>query len=139
MIDFSSIRKRGRGQPEVIILSLIDIMMVLLIFLLTTARPGKETGLDVQRPQASTSAELDADALLVGIGPDGELSMEGRRVDLLSLSGILRQRLAARPDLGVVLVADQRTSAGALVAAMDEAYRGGARKVAVASRKEAAR
>ena len=139
MIDFSSIRKRGRGQPEVIILSLIDIMMVLLIFLLTTANPGKETGLEVQRPQASTSAELDAESLLVGVGADGELSMEGRRIDLLSLSGVLRQRLAARPELGVVLVADVRTPAGTLVSVMDEAHRGGAKRVAIASRKEAAR
>ena len=136
MIDFSSLRKRGRGQPEVIILSLIDIMMVILIFLLVTANAGRETGIEVRRPQAATSAALEDDSIMIGVGPGGELSVEGRRIDRLSLRGLVQQRLAARPDLGVVLVADERVPAGMLVGVMDEAQRGGAKRVAIASRKE---
>ena len=136
MIDLSSLRKRGRGQPEVIILSLIDIMMVLLIFLLATANPARETGIDIQRPFAQTGSEVDPEAVLIGVGPEGELSFEGRRVDRLSLRGLIEERLSRRPESGVVLVADRRTPAGVLVAVMDEAQLGGARRIAIAARKE---
>lgn len=136
MIDFSTLRKRGRGQPEVIIISLIDIMMVLLIFLLSTASTTRETGLDVQRPYALSGEELDSDAVLIGVGAEGELSFEGRRIDRISLRGLVQERLAQRPDAGVVLVADKRTPTGVLVAVMDEAQLGGARRIAVAASKE---
>ncbi|MBI3269806.1 MAG: biopolymer transporter ExbD [Planctomycetes bacterium] len=137
MIDLSALRRRGRGQPEVIILSLIDIMMVLLIFLLSTASSVRETGLELERPYAETGAQLDPEAVLLGVGAEGELSLEGRRVDRLSLRGVLEERLARRPDLGVVLVADRRTPAGLLVEVMDQARLAGARRVALAARKEA--
>ncbi|MBI3270899.1 MAG: biopolymer transporter ExbD [Planctomycetes bacterium] len=136
MIDLSSLRRRGRGQPEVIILSLIDIMMVLLIFLLSTATPVRETGLEVQRPLATSVGAVDPEAVLLGVGPEGELSFEGRRVDWLSLRGLVEERLARRPELGVVLVADRRTPAGVLVGILDEAQLGGARRIAIAARKE---
>ena len=136
MIDLARLRKRGRGQPEIIILSLIDIMMVLLIFLLSTASPARETGMDVQRPHAASAAAGDPESILVGIGPEGELTFEGRRVDRLSLRGMVEQRLARRPDLALVLVADRRTPLETLVAVMDEAQLGGAKRISIAARKE---
>lgn len=136
MIELSGLRKRGRGQPEVIILSLIDIMMVLLIFLLSTASPVRETGIEIQRPFAQTGNAVEAEAVLIGVGPEGELSFEGRRVDRLSLRGLIEERLGRQPELGVVLIADRRTPTGVLVGVMDDAQLGGARRIAIAARKE---
>ena len=85
MIDLSTMRRRHRGQPEVVILSLIDIMMVLLIFLLSTASTSREVGLQVERPHASSGAAMENDSLLIGIGPDGDLACDGRRIEQISL------------------------------------------------------
>jgi len=79
---------------------------------------------------------LDATAIPVGIGAQGELFFEGRRIERLALRGLIRARLAERPGAPVVLVVDAHTPTGVLVAVMDEAQRGGATRVAVASRKE---
>lgn len=136
MIDLTGLRRRGRGQPEIIILSLIDIMMVLVIFLLTTASASRETGLLVQRPRAASGQALESESILIGVGADGELSFDGHRVDRFSVRGLVAQRLARKPEAGVVLVADRRTPAEILVSVMDEAQLGGAKRIAVASQRE---
>ncbi|MFO0982629.1 MAG: biopolymer transporter ExbD [Planctomycetota bacterium] len=134
MIDLKCLRRRSRGQPEIIILSLIDIMMVLLVFLLSTASAGRDAGLAIERPRAVAAPAVAGDAVRIGIGAQGELSLDGRRVDRLSLRELVRQRLAGRADPSVVLVADRATPAGMLVNVMDEAWLGGARLVAIAAR-----
>lgn len=136
MLDLGSLRKRHRGQAEVVILSLIDIMMVLLIFLLSTASSSHEVGLKVERPFATSGAALDAESLLIGIGAGGQISFEGRRVERLSVRRLVEERLARNPGLAVILVADKETPAELLVGVMDEAQLGGAKRVAIASRKE---
>ena len=127
---------RGRGAPEIQIAPMIDLMFTLLIFFVVTTSFVRETGLDVQRPRSSTAAGLEKSSLLVGMGPAGEIYFEGRRVELLSLRLLISQRVARQPDAGVVLVVDQRTTADAIVRVMDEAQLGGAKRVALASRRE---
>lgn len=136
MLDLGALRPRHRGQAEVVILSLIDIMMVLLIFLLSTASSSHEVGLKVERPFATSGATLDAESLLIGIGAGGQISFEGKRVERLSLRRLVEERLARHPELAVILVADKETPAELLVGVMDEAQLGGAKRIAIASRKE---
>ena len=114
---------------------MIDLMFTLLIFFVVTTSFVRETGLEVQRPRSSTAAALDKNAILVGVGPAGEVSFEGRRVELLSLRMLLEQRLARSPESGVVLVADRLATAESIVRVMDEAQRGGAKRIALASRR----
>ena len=129
-------RARGRGAPEIQIAPMIDLMFTLLIFFVVTTSFVRETGLDVQRPRSSTASALEKSSLLVGIGPTGEVYFEGRRVELLSLRTLLSQRLQRQPDAGVVLVTDKRTPAESIVRVMDEAQLGGAKRVALASRRD---
>jgi biopolymer transport protein ExbD len=136
VIDLNNLRRRHRGQPELIIISLIDIMMVLLIFLLSTASSSHEVGLKVERPFAAAGAPLDSESMLIGIGAGGQLSFEGKRVERLSLRRLVEERLARRPDLAIILVADKETPAEILVGVMDEAQLGGAKRIAIASRRE---
>lgn len=133
-----SIRSKGRsrGAPEIQIAPMIDLMFTLLIFFVVTTSFVRETGLEVQRPQSSTASTLEKSSLLVGIGPLGEVFFEGRRVELLSLRALISQRLARQPDAGVVLVTDKRTPAESIVRVMDEAQLGGAKRVALASKRE---
>jgi biopolymer transport protein ExbD len=115
---------------------MIDLMFTLLIFFVATTSFVRETGLQVQRPRSSTATDLDKSSILVGVGPAGEVFFEGRRVELLSLRMMVEQRLSRAPDSGVVLIADKRTPAEALVRVMDEAQLGGAKRIALASRRE---
>jgi biopolymer transport protein ExbD len=129
-------RGQGRGSPEIQIAPMIDLMFTLLIFFVVTSTFVRETGLEVQRPQAGASAETDPDSILIGLGPTGEVYFEGRRVELLGLRTLVEQRLSRRREAGVVLIADRGTPVEALVQVMDEAKLAGAGRVSIASRKE---
>jgi biopolymer transport protein ExbD len=79
---------------------------------------------------------MDQESLLIGIGAEGELSCDGRRIERISLRRLVEEKLALHPELSVILVADKRTPAETLVGVMDEAQLGGAKRVAIASRKD---
>jgi biopolymer transport protein ExbD len=134
VLDLNSLRRRHRGQPELVVINLIDVMMVLLIFLLSTASSSHEVGLKIERPHATAGATLDSESMLIGIGAGGQISFEGKRVDRLSIRRLVEERLARRPELAVILVADKETPVEILVGVMDEAQQGGAKRVAIASR-----
>ena len=134
MIDLNALRRRHRGQPELVIINLIDVLMVLLIFLLSTASSSHEVGLKIERPFASAGAKLDSESMMIGIGAGGQISFEGKRVDRLSIRRLVEERLARHPELAIILVADKETPVEILVGVMDEAQQGGAKRVAIASR-----
>lgn len=129
-------RRSGAGSPDIPLAPLIDLMFTLLIFLLVSTTFVRETGMPVERPRAFTSSELKNESILVGVGPQGEISIDGRRVAVLGVRTHVERELARRPGLSIVLIADRRTPAEWLVRVMDEARRGGAKQIAIASKKD---
>lgn len=136
MIQSVRSRRKARAGVDIPLAPLIDMVFILLIFFLVTTTFVRETGLRVRRPRAKTAQVLDAKNLLVGVDPQGRIHVEGRRVDLLSLRSVVERRVRSRPDLSVVLVVDEATPTGTLVRVMDECREAGAKRIAVASRKE---
>ena len=134
---FQSVRnRRNRGNAEVQMAPLIDMVFILLIFFLVTTAFVRETGVKVNRPQARTAEALDRKGLLIGIDPNGHVYFEEHRVDLLALRAMVQRRLQVQPNRPVVLIADQGTPTGRLVEVMDECRAAGAESIAVASSKE---
>lgn len=129
-------RRRERVVAEVQIAPLIDMVFILLIFFLVTTTFTRETGVDVRRPRAATAIALDDTSLRIGIDPEGRTFVDQRRIDLLALRALVERRVQATPDLAIVIVADESTDTGALIAVMDECRSAGAERIAVASRKE---
>lgn len=138
------LRLRGRlaggltaesGEPEINMAPLIDMVFILLIFFLVTTTFVRETGVEVDRPQAQTATRREQAGLLVGITASGEVYIEGRRVDMRSVRGLVERFLAETPEGGVVVVADKASPAGRVIEALDQARLAGADKVAVAARK----
>ena len=136
MIHSVRSRRKANQAVDIPMAPLIDMVFILLIFFIVTTTFVRETGLPVQRPQSSTAQALEAKNLLVGVGAQGHVHVEGRRVDLLSLRSIVERRVRSRPDISVVLVVDEATPTGTLVRVMDECREGGATKIAVASQKK---
>ena len=64
---------------------MLDVVFIMLIFFIVTATFIKETGVEVNRPEASTAEQKDNVAVLVAINADNSVWMDGRRVDVLSV------------------------------------------------------
>lgn len=132
---FKSVRSKRAltAQAEIQMTPLIDMVFILLIFFVVTTSFVSETGLDIQRPQSSSSEMLPRENIPVAIGADGRITVDGQRVGLLSIRSFLQKRLRIQPGLAVVLVADKAISVDRVVRVMDEIRAAGISEVALAT------
>lgn len=134
-----NIRKTIRGTGESVELNmapLIDMVFLLLIFFAVTTSFVKEAGIDVQRASAATAEVKERAGIMIGVSNDGEVYMNGRKVDIRSVRGLIERALAEDPGSGVVVVADKRSMTGAVVQVMDQCRLAGAENVSLAANRE---
>jgi len=116
---------------------LIDMVFLLLIFFMVTTSFVKETGIDVQRPTASTAALKEKGNILVGVSSDGRVFLERKQVDVRSVRAHIERCLAENPEGAVVIVADKTSQTGVVIQVMDQCRLAGARNVSIAASKSA--
>ncbi len=115
---------------------LIDVVMFLLFFFVLTTNFNRQPGIDVTKPKAQSTQVLGQKIMIIGITREGTIHVWGRQVNLVQLRSLVDQEVTRRPDMSVVIVADQGASVGIAVKVMDQCALGGARKVSIAADKE---
>lgn len=135
MLGRRSLRAEDKGV-DINMAPLIDMVFLLLIFFAVTTSFVKEAGIDVERASASTAEVKERASIMVGISAEGDVYMEGKRVDLRSVRGLVERALAEDPESGVVVVADKRSETGAVVKVMDQCRMAGAPSVSLAAKQE---
>ncbi len=128
-------QNRANNTQDINISPLIDLIFLLLIFFLVTTSFVKETGIEVQRPVASTVELKEQGNLLVGIDDSGRVFMDRRQVDVRMVRGHIARALAENPKSGVIIVADQKSQAGVIIKVMDQCRLAGAKSVSLAARR----
>jgi len=118
---------------------LVDIMLVLLVVFMVTARLIVQSSVPMDLPHAA-SGNAEQTIWTVSIAPTGETRLNG---ELVSTSDVLRDRaraaLARNPDLRAVISASRHTEHGAVVTVLDELRQGGLTRVAFGVSPEEAR
>ncbi len=116
---------------------LIDCVFILLIFFIVTTTFVDETGVEVDKPQAASSVNLEKNSVLLAITAKGEVVYGGQEIGIGGVQMIVK-RMLEKEELPVIIQADQSVPSGLLVKVIDEAKLGGALKVSLATSKEAA-
>ncbi|MFG0250783.1 MAG: ExbD/TolR family protein [Phycisphaeraceae bacterium JB051] len=129
-------RKNNDAAPAVDMAPLIDVVFILLIFFLVTATFVRETGIEVQRPQATAAPSLDQQAMRISITVNGTIYTEGSAVDLQTLRSKVSTFVSSNPSSPVIVIPDQDTRAQRVVDVMDAAKLAGAVNVAIATEKK---
>lgn len=133
-----NIRPRRSEDPEINLISLIDVLMVLLIFFMLSATFVDEGRLNVQLPTASEEPHGagGAEPIVVTVTQQGgyrvnerELVNSGRE----TLQRALAQVAGEARDQRIVLRADGRATHQAVVTAMDVVGRMGFTEINVAT------
>ncbi len=131
-----SIKRRfsesGDDMGELNISPLIDMVFILLIFFIVTTVFVEETGVDVNKPQASSARDLEKNSILIAITEDSKVVYGGREVGTTGVRSIVR-RLTQQEDMPVIIQADKRVTTELLVRVIDEAKLGGAKAVSVST------
>ena len=134
MINVTGHRKGRRQTAELNMAPLIDMVFILLIFFLVTTSFVKETGVEVNRPAASTAVSQNKTNILVAITPQNKVFMDHREIDIRAVRANVERALAENPDGAVVVVADRDSSTGTAIQVMDGCRQAGARNVSLAAR-----
>jgi biopolymer transport protein ExbD len=126
-------RKASAEEAEVDLTPMLDVVFIMLIFFIVTASFVKESGMDVNRPDAATAVVKPRGNILVAITPSGQIWIDKRQVDVRSIRANLERLYAENPQGAVVIQADKESKNGLLVAVMDAAKLAGIEKVSIAA------
>ncbi|WFB35470.1 biopolymer transporter ExbD [Kiritimatiellota bacterium B12222] len=120
---------------EVNMSPLIDCVFLLLIFFIVTTVFVEETGVEVDKPQAASAADLEKQSVMIAITASGKIMYGGREIQINSLRGVVKRQLTT-PETPVILLADGDVPTRLLVEVMDECKLAGAEKVSLAAEKK---
>ncbi len=137
MINVRQSLRRSSKTAGINMAPLIDLVFLLLIFFMVTTSFVKETGIDVQRPTASTAALKEKGNILIGISADGQIFLERKQIDIRSVRAHIQRCVAENPEGAVVIVADKASHTGVVIQVMDHCRLAGARNVSIAASKSA--
>jgi len=117
--------RKQRRPPVINIISLIDILVVLLIFYIaTTVFKKSEPKIKIVVP-SSTHATTTTSATLpsiIYVTEDSKIFLDDAPVDADKLGDLLKSKLAANPDFKVAMKADKGAPFGAIVQVLDAAH-----------------
>jgi len=100
---------------------MLDVVFIMLIFFIVTATFIKESGVEVNRPEASTANQKDDTTVLIAISADNSIWMDKRRIDVRSVKANIERLHAENPEGGVVIQADEIASIKTFTAVLDAA------------------
>ncbi|MAI19789.1 MAG: biopolymer transporter ExbD [Kiritimatiellaceae bacterium] len=112
---------------------MIDCVFILLIFFIVTTTFVEETGVEVDKPQAASSVQLEKTSVLLAITDKGEIVYGGREIGIAGVQPLVK-RMMQKEEVPVIVQADQNVQAGLLIRVIDEAKLAGAVKVSIATR-----
>ncbi|MCA9295441.1 MAG: biopolymer transporter ExbD, partial [Phycisphaerales bacterium] len=111
---------------------LIDCVFILLIFFIVTTTFVEETGVEVDKPQASSAARLEKTSVLIALTENSGVFADNREIGIAGVQPYVK-RMLQKEDLPVIVQADAGANTGMLVRIIDEAKLAGAVKVSVAT------
>jgi biopolymer transport protein ExbD len=129
-------KRRGGGaedESEVNLTPMLDVVFIMLIFFIVTASFVKESGIDVNRPDAQTAEKKEQGNILVAISSTGQIWIDKRQVDPRALRANIERLKAENPEGSVVIQADKESKNGLLVKVMDAARQAGVENVSLAA------
>ena len=111
---------------------LLDVVFILLIFFIVTTVFVKETGVEVDKPQALSTRQLERNIIMIAISNTGEVIYDSTNIGVAGVRTTVAQLVRARPR-PVVIQADKKVATGLLVKVIDQAKLAGATTVNIAT------
>jgi len=106
VIDLS----RKRKKPMIPMSSMSDIGFLLLIFIMLISLINQRHEVPIKYPEAETLEKTqEKDNLEIWVDASGNLSVEGKTIDIGNLEGLIAATLAEKPGTRVHVIADRNT------------------------------
>lgn len=112
---------------------MLDVVFIMLIFFIVTASFVKESGIDVNRPDAPTAVKKDRANILIAISDKNEIWINKRKIDVRAVQANVERLRAENPQGSVVIQADRNSTTEFLVKVMDASRAAGVSDVSIAA------
>lgn len=122
-------------ESNIDITPMLDVVFIMLIFFIVTATFVKETGIDVNKPDAPTAEVKRKANILIAIDANNNIWIERRKIDIRSVRPNIERLHAENPQGSVVIVADKESKNEMLVLVMDASRQAGVYNIALAAHK----
>ena len=132
-------RRRNRRKPEeqgLDLTPMMDIVFIMLIFFIVTTSFVKETGVDINRPNAETAERDEKGNILVAITQNNEIWIDKRRIDLKAVRANIERLKIEYPEGSVIIQADKEARSGLLVETMDQIRLAGVANISIAAKND---
>ena len=120
-------------DSEINMTPMLDVVFIMLIFFIVTASFVKQTGVEVNRPEAKTATKKEQANILVAITATNEIWIDKRRIDPERVQANIERLHAENPQGTVVIQADEKATTDILVKVMDAARSAGIYDVSLAT------
>jgi biopolymer transport protein ExbD len=133
-----NLRPRPHEEPELNLISFVDVVLLLLIFFMVSTTFVDEARIRLQLPQASTEPATDQkkDPIEVAVTASGEYRVNGQTLINTSpatLSAAISKLAGTTRTIPVTIRADARATHQSVVTAMDVLGRLGFRAISIAT------
>ena len=112
-------RATAEEEAQIDLTPMLDVVFIMLIFFIVTASFIKEAGIEVNRPEASTSEPKENVNILVAINANNEVWMDKRRIDIRAVRANIERLHAENPKGAVVVQADNKSNTETVAAVLD--------------------
>ena len=132
------LQARSKDEPEINLTSLIDVVLLLLVFFMVSTSFVREAEISLRLPEASSDAvpKTEAESLEIAVTQTGSYLVNTRPL-VNSESATLRKAIVKlvgdKRDMPVIIRADAQVTHQAVVTAMDVAGRLGFVEVSIAT------
>ena len=135
MRDHHLLEVQEEEDNEINLTPMLDVVFIMLIFFIVTASFVKESGLDVNRPDAPVTESKPEDAnILVLITATDEIWIDRRLIDPRAVRANIERLHAENPKGSVVIQANPKSTHKMLVGVMDQARQAGVYNISIADR-----
>lgn len=124
------------SRAELSMTPLIDMVFLLLIFFAVTTNFTKETGITVDKASAVTSRILSKDIVMVAIDNTGNYWYDGAARPGKEIVRLVKQDLADKPVMNVILLPDKNGRVEPLITLMDLFRMQGINRFSIGTKKE---
>ncbi len=120
-------------ESEINITPMLDVVFIMLIFFIVTATFVKEAGIEVNRPDAATAVKQEKANILIAIGPNNDIWLDRRRIDIRAVRPNIERLHAENPQGSVIIQADKESKTETLITVMDASRQAGVYNIAIAA------
>jgi biopolymer transport protein ExbD len=118
---------------EINLTPMLDVVFIMLIFFIVTASFVKESGIDVNRPDAPTSIVPPEEAnILIVISANNEILIDRRSIDPRAIRANIERLHAENPSGSVVIQPSPKSANKMLIAVMDASRLAGVFNISIA-------